>query len=614
MPVNPLTGGRTTGIVMSQPQSWQWQPDEYTHDPNPPLPLEEPRLNFISTEFADGPALPSQAWFDQVRATGWDGILLAVQDGAAPYANIEQWISRADAAGLLVGVYARPLTVLLTAYNTLSQTAKNIIRVLIMDVEIEPLNATGDDTALVMAASAAGTYNTGITSPTTPRSITATPVGTAANVLAADIVITGTDPDGAAQTNTLTLTAGSLATIDENYRIFSTVTQVVINNPGVGVTVKIGLGGGYGITHTMVSDVKATGKTVVIYASWGGWQDIMGDYPDHGYGSFAYLTPWSAESLFMRDLYTVAGTDIGDSPIDVYTPAPGKVWESWPSKKPVDWTTRQAVQWADPITQSVGSGDDSPGNESYAVTANQFDPQLWEPTPIILLPDPVAVPLVTPAPSITKTYALAPTPVAVPIATPAPTITRTTPITLSPVAVAVTLALPAPTIGRTYALAPSPVAIPLALPAPTVTLGALNLAPAPVSVTLALPAPTVSSALALSPVPVTVPLLLPAPTISQAGGGIALAPDPVAVILLVPAPTISGGSPAPVPVVVVGGGGGGYLTERYRQPTERQFERELDLQRRRQFITPAALVVDLAMERQLYYDREAEELIALVLL
>ena len=187
------------------------------------------------------------------------------------------------------------------------------------------------------------------------------------------------------------------------------------------------------------------------------------------------------------------------------------------------------------------------------------------------------------------------------------------PTALAPDPVAIPIVVPAPTVSRTYALAPSPVAVPLALPAPTITLGALNLAPSPVAIPLAVPAPTIRRTYALAPAPVSVPLVLPAPTITQSSP-IALTPEPVAVILLLPAPTIGGGSPAPVPVVVVGGGGGHPTTGRYRQPIERQFERELELRLLRQYITPSVLVVDLSAERQLYYDREAEELIAMGIL
>jgi hypothetical protein len=106
----------------------------------------------------------------------------------------------------------------------------------------------------VRAAAGAGTYATGITNPDVPRNVTATPSGTAGNVLAVQVVVAGTDTRGNAITETLpAFTAGSLAAVTGS-KAFRTITSVSIPAAGTGITVAIGSGTKLGLPHRLSRD------------------------------------------------------------------------------------------------------------------------------------------------------------------------------------------------------------------------------------------------------------------------------------------------------------------------------------------------------------------------
>lgn len=102
------------------------------------------------------------------------------------------------------------------------------------------LAAVADDGALQ-------TITTGLTSPTTPRNVTATVGGTAANITATQVTVTGTDYAGNVITETLpAFTAATAGTVTGS-KAFATVTQVSIPACGTGVTTAIGFGDKLGL-------------------------------------------------------------------------------------------------------------------------------------------------------------------------------------------------------------------------------------------------------------------------------------------------------------------------------------------------------------------------------
>jgi hypothetical protein len=155
---------------------------------------------------------------------------------------------------------------------------------------------------------------------------------------------------------------------------------------------------------------------------------------------------------------------------------------------------------------------------------------------VTVTPDPVAVPLAVPAPTVAAGRVLTPRPVAVPLVIPTPAVGAGRVVTPDPVAVP--LVIPAPTVTAHVAVTvtPSPVAVPLVIPTPTVVVNAL-VAPSPVAVPLAIPTPTVTAGRVITPSPVAIPLVIPAPTITT-GTAVTVTPSPVAITLAIPTPTI----------------------------------------------------------------------------
>ena len=126
---------------------------------------------------------------------------------------------------------------------------------------------------------------------------------------------------------------------------------------------------------------------------------------------------------------------------------------------------------------------------------------------IALTPDPVAIPIVIPTPTLAVDRLVTPDPVVVPIVIPTPTVVID--IDLAPDPVAVPLVIPTPTL--TFTLTPDPVAVPIVIPTPTLTLG-IGLTPDPVAIPVVVPTPTLT--MGLTPDPVVVPVVIPDPVVS----------------------------------------------------------------------------------------------------
>lgn len=113
--------------------------------------------------------------------------------------------------------------------------------------------AAPNTTAVMAATSAATTLNvsTGLTNPDVARNVTATTTGTAGNVTAQQVVVTGTDLSGAMITETLpAFSNGSLTTVTGN-KAFATVTNITCPTVGASVSVSVGLGSKLGLHHIM---------------------------------------------------------------------------------------------------------------------------------------------------------------------------------------------------------------------------------------------------------------------------------------------------------------------------------------------------------------------------
>lgn len=247
-------------------------------------------------------------------------------------------------------------------------------------------------------------------------------------------------------------------------------------------------------------------------------------------------------------------------------------------------------------SEDVGTGSCDTSNARNCATVIAIRPA--PPAATELAPDPVTLPIATPAPTVALSYALAPTPATVPLSVPAPTIAHALALTPSPVTlplvvpdptvvvdrtltpdpVVVPLTVAAPSIALSLGLSPDPVAVPLVAPAPTVALGALTITPGPVAVPLIVPDPNVGREYRPDPVelpfvipaptvgveyriaPVEIPFVVPAVTVDVSAGPTSITPDPVTLPLLVASPTLSlslsltldpASSPLVVPAVTV---------------------------------------------------------------
>ncbi len=96
---------------------------------------------------------------------------------------------------------------------------------------------------------------TGITNPDVPRNITATSGGTAGDIKAVSVIITGTDVDDKVITETLpAFTVNSATTVVGN-KAFKTVTNIRIPaHDGTGATTAIGTGAKLGLSRKYARD------------------------------------------------------------------------------------------------------------------------------------------------------------------------------------------------------------------------------------------------------------------------------------------------------------------------------------------------------------------------
>lgn len=122
--------------------------------------------------------------------------------------------------------------------------------------------ALGTATAVHAAVTDTGstiTITTALTNPTCARNITATPGGTTANVTAVQCIITGTDINNAALTETLPAFTGGAATAVTGSKAFKTVTSISQPACGTDVTISYGTGAKLGLEHKLT-------RNTVLYA------------------------------------------------------------------------------------------------------------------------------------------------------------------------------------------------------------------------------------------------------------------------------------------------------------------------------------------------------------
>lgn len=112
-------------------------------------------------------------------------------------------------------------------------------------------SATGVHAA-VTDNGATQTITTGITNPAVPRNITATAGGTAGDIKAIQVTITGTDADGVVITETLPAFTVDTAGTVVGSKAFKTVTSISIPaHDGTGATTSIGFGAKIGLGHRL---------------------------------------------------------------------------------------------------------------------------------------------------------------------------------------------------------------------------------------------------------------------------------------------------------------------------------------------------------------------------
>jgi hypothetical protein len=141
--------------------------------------------------------------------------------------------------------------------------------------------ALGTTTAVHAAVTDNGapqTITTAITSPPTPRNVTATSGGTAADIKAIQVVVAGTNAEGVSITETLPVFTENTATTVVGSKAFATVTSITIPaHDGTGATTAVGLGAKLGLGERLSLDTviaahlngvrEATRPTVVVSSS-----------------------------------------------------------------------------------------------------------------------------------------------------------------------------------------------------------------------------------------------------------------------------------------------------------------------------------------------------------
>jgi hypothetical protein len=91
------------------------------------------------------------------------------------------------------------------------------------------------------------TVTTAITSPDVPRNVTATAGGTAGNITAVSVTVTGTNAEGVTISETLPAFTAATAGTVVGSKAFKTVTSISIPANGTGVTTAVGTGSKLGI-------------------------------------------------------------------------------------------------------------------------------------------------------------------------------------------------------------------------------------------------------------------------------------------------------------------------------------------------------------------------------
>jgi hypothetical protein len=144
-------------------------------------------------------------------------------------------------------------------HNPTDQKLKTDVRGVVVDraflahiqTAVAAASATGVHAAIV-CSTAVTTVTTGFTSPAVPRNITATAGGTATDIKAVQVVVTGTNYAGQIMTETLPVfTVDTVGTVVGS-KAFKTITGVTIPAmDGAGATVSIGWGSKLGLPYKL---------------------------------------------------------------------------------------------------------------------------------------------------------------------------------------------------------------------------------------------------------------------------------------------------------------------------------------------------------------------------
>ncbi|MCM2334730.1 MAG: hypothetical protein NDI82_12385 [Anaeromyxobacteraceae bacterium] len=148
--------------------------------------------------------------------------------------------------------------------------AVTVDRAFLAHIQVSAANATAADTNGILAAvtddGTAQTISTGFTQPSVPRNITATAGGTAGDIKAIQVIVTGTNYADEVITETLpAFTVDTAGTVTGN-KAFKTITSVVIPaHDGTGATTAIGFGEKLGLPFKFAHNTHiktALGNTV----------------------------------------------------------------------------------------------------------------------------------------------------------------------------------------------------------------------------------------------------------------------------------------------------------------------------------------------------------------
>jgi len=139
--------------------------------------------------------------------------------------------------------------------------------------------AAAAGTALVHAAitgssSAATTVTSSITDPDVPRNLTVTAGGTAGDIAAGNVTITGTNVEGKVITEDFAITVDTAGTITGN-KAFKTVTSILIpQQDGAAATYAIGVGSKIGLNHRLAS-TAGTGTVRIVSITTAGVKTLQ---------------------------------------------------------------------------------------------------------------------------------------------------------------------------------------------------------------------------------------------------------------------------------------------------------------------------------------------------